>query len=113
MVSSGEGRYPRTVSNENKSYDLTQLGREEVYAKDYLNEKKNFLTVSTEEQVRLMYPYVQTSLMQAEISKLQVEVTRYGIKLVEASSSLRKDRYSALAYMNLFIREREKKLKKE
>jgi hypothetical protein len=81
-------------------------------AKDYLNEKKNFLTVSTEEQVRLMYPYVQTSLMQTEISKLQVEVTRYGIKLIEASSTLRKDRYSALAYMNLFIRERESKLKK-
>lgn len=81
-------------------------------AKDYLNEKKNFLTVSTEEQVRLMYPYIQTSLMQAEIAKLQVEVTRYGIKLIEASSTLRKDRYSALAYMNMFIRERESKLKK-
>lgn len=81
-------------------------------AKDYLNEKKNFLTVSTEEQVRLMYPYIQATLMQAEISKLQVEVTRYGIKLVEASPSLRKDRYSALAYMNLFIREQENKLRK-
>jgi hypothetical protein len=25
------------VTNENKSYDLTQLGREEVYEEDYLN----------------------------------------------------------------------------
>ena len=80
-------------------------------AKDYLNEKKNFLTVSTEEQVRLMYPYIQTTLTQSEIAKLQVEVTRYGIKLIETGTN-RKDRYSSLAYLNLFIREQEKKLKK-
>ena len=63
------------------------------------------------EKVRLMYPYVQTSLTQMEIIKLQTEITRKGIKLVEFGSN-RKDRYSALSYMNLFIREQEKKLKK-
>lgn len=80
-------------------------------AKDYLNEKKNFLTVSAEEQVRLMYPYVQTSLTQNEIAKLTVEITRYGIKLIEVGTN-RKDRYSSLSYMNYFIREMERKLKK-
>ena len=46
-----------------------------------------------------------------EIIKLQTEVTRKGIKLVEFGTN-RKDRYSALAYLNLFIREMEKKLKR-
>ena len=63
------------------------------------------------EKVRLMYPYVQTTLTQMEIIKLQTEITRKGIKLVEFGSN-RKDRYSALAYMNLFIREKENELKK-
>ena len=58
-----------------------------------------------------MYPYVQTTLTQMEIIKLQTEVTRKGIKLVEFGTN-RKDRYSALAYLNLFIREMEKKLKR-
>ena len=80
-------------------------------AKDYLNEKKHFLTVSTEEQVRLMYPYLQISLTQNEIAKLQVEITRYGIKLTEIGTN-RKDRYSSLSYGNYFIREMERKLKK-
>lgn len=56
-------------------------------AKDYLNEKRNFLTVSPEEQVRLMYPYIQTTLTQSEIAKLQAEITRYGIKLVEVGTN--------------------------
>ena len=58
-----------------------------------------------------MYPYVQTTLTQMEIVKLQTEFTRKGIKLVEFGTN-RKDRYSALAYLNLFIREMEKKLKR-
>lgn len=83
----------------------------EFEGEDWLNENKNFQMLDASEKVRLMYPYVQTSLTQMEIIKLQTEITRKGIKLVEFGSN-RKDRYSALAYMNLFIREQEKKLKK-
>lgn len=83
----------------------------EFEGEDWLNENKNFQLLEASEKVRLMYPYVQTTLTQMEIIKLQTEITRKGIKLVEFGSN-RKDRYSALAYMNLFIREKENELKK-
>ena len=83
----------------------------EFEGEDWLNENKNFQMLEVSEKVRLMYPYVQTTLTQMEIIKLQTEITRKGIKLVEFGSN-RKDRYSALAYMNLFIREKENELKK-
>ena len=83
----------------------------EFEGEDWLNENKNFQMLEVSEKVRWMYPYVQTTLTQMEIIKLQTEITRKGIKLVEFGSN-RKDRYSALAYMNLFIREKENELKK-
>ena len=83
----------------------------EFEGEDWLNENKNFQMLEASEKVRLMYPYVQTTLTQMEIIKLQTEMTRKGIKLVEFGSN-RKDRYSALAYMNLFIREKENELRK-
>ena len=83
----------------------------EFEGEDWLNENKNFQMLEASEKVRLMYPYVQTTLTQMEIIKLQTEITRKGIKLVEFGSN-RKDRYSALAYLNLFIREKENELKK-
>ena len=83
----------------------------EFEGEDWLNENKNFQLLEASEKVRLMYPYVQTTLTQMEIIKLQTEITRKGIKLVEFGSN-RKDRYSALAYMKLFIREKENELKK-
>lgn len=83
----------------------------EFEGEDWLNENKNFQMLEASEKVRLMYPYVQTTLTQMEIIKLQTEITRKGIKLVEFGSN-RKDRYSALAYMNLFIRKKENELKK-
>ena len=83
----------------------------EFEGEDWLNENKNFQMLEASEKVRLMYPYVQTTLTQMEIIKLQTEITRKGIKLVEFGSN-RKDRYSALTYMNLFIREKENELKK-
>lgn len=83
----------------------------EFEGEDWLNENKNFQILEASEKVRWMYPYVQTTLTQMEIIKLQTEITRKGIKLVEFGSN-RKDRYSALAYMNLFIREKENDLKK-
>ena len=84
----------------------------EFDAEDYLYDHKDFAFKSNEEKVSLLYPYIQTTLIQTEIIKLRTEVTRYGIKLVEYGTN-RKDRYSALAYLNKFIREKEGELKKK
>ena len=83
----------------------------EFEGEDWLNENRNFQMLDVTEKVKLMYPYVQTTLIQMEVIKLRTEFTRKGIKLVEMGTN-RKDRYSALAYLNLFIREQENKLKK-
>ena len=99
-----------TLKDSLNNYTLKFLVNE-FEGEDWLNENKNFQMLEASEKVRLMYPYVQTTLTQMEIIKLQTEITRKGIKLVEFGSN-RKDRYSALAYMNLFIREKENELKK-
>ena len=90
---------------------LLRLLVNEFEAEDFLNDHYDFHLKSNEEKVQLMYPYLQTTLIQTEIIKLRKEMTRYGIKLVEFGQNT-KDRYSALAYLNMFIREQEKKLKK-
>lgn len=84
----------------------------EFEAEDFLIEHYDFALKSNEEKVQLMYPYLQTTLIQTEIIKLRTEITRKGIKLVEFSQNT-KDRYSALGYLNKFIREQEQKLKKK
>ena len=84
----------------------------EFDAEDYLYDHKDFAFKSNEEKVSLLYPYIQTTLMQTEIIKLRTELTRYGIKLKEYGTNT-KDRYSALAYLNKFIREKEGELKKK
>jgi hypothetical protein len=68
--------------------------------------------MSPKEQADKLMPYVQTSLMQDEITQLEYEIKDSYIKLYETTGK-RKDRYSSLAYGNYFIREREKKLKKK
>ena len=83
----------------------------EFEAEDFLIDHYDYHLKSNEEKIQLMYPYLQATLTQTEIIKLRTEINRKGIKLVEFGSN-RKDRYSALAYMNLFIREQENKLKK-
>lgn len=99
-----------TLKNSLSNHTLRFLVNE-FEGEDWLNESKSFQTLDANEKVRLMYPYVQTTLTQMEIIKLQTEITRKGIKLVEFGQN-RKDRYSSLAYMNLFIRSEESKLKK-
>lgn len=83
----------------------------EFEAEDFLSDHYDFQLKSNEEKVRLMYPYLQTTLIQTEIIKLRTEITRHGLKLIEFGQNT-KDRFSALAYMNKFIREQENKLKK-
>lgn len=84
----------------------------EFEAQDYLDDKHDFQLKDPSEKVELLYPYVQTTLTQMEIVKLVKENTSKGIKLIETGAN-RKDRYSALAYLNKFIREKEVTLKKK
>lgn len=90
----------------------TQFLISEIEAEDYLVEHQNFLLKSEEEKVRLIMPYVQTTLMQNEIIELEMDVTGKHLKLKE-KSNMRKDRYSSISYGIYFIKkEQEPKLKK-
>ena len=86
-----------------------QLLKTQFEAEDYIDD---YDKLSPEEQADKLLPYIQTSLMQDEITQLEYEVKDSYIKLYEAKGK-RKDRYSSLAYGNYFIREQEKKLKKK
>lgn len=84
----------------------------EFEGEDFLIDHYDFMLKSNEEKVELLYPYIQSTLTQTEIIKLRTEITRHGLKLVEFGQNT-KDRYSALAYLNKFIRDKEKDLKKK
>lgn len=91
----------------------TQFLINEIEAEDYLIEHQNFALKNEEEKVRLIMPYVQTTLMQNEIIELEMDVTGRYLKLKE-KSNMRKDRYSSVSYGIYFIKkEQEPKLKKK
>lgn len=84
----------------------------ELDAKDYLTEKHGFLKKSPEEQVALLSPYIQTTILINEMINLEYEIRSGFVKLNEVGKN-RKDRYSSLAYCNYYARELELKLKKK
>lgn len=91
----------------------TQFLINEIEAEDYLVEHQNYLFKNEEEKVRLIMPYIQTTLMQNEIIELEMDVTGKYLKLKE-KSNMRKDRYSSVSYGIYFIKkEQEPKLKKK
>jgi hypothetical protein len=81
----------------------------EIEAKDYLIDHKNFMNLEVEEQNKLLYPYIQTSLLINEVVNLEAEIKNGFIKLTEVGRA-RKDRYSSLAYTNYFASILEKDL---
>ena len=91
----------------------TQFLINEIEAEDYLTEHQDFALKNEEEKVRLILPYVQTTLMQNEIIELEMDITGKYLKLKE-KSNMRKDRYSSVSYGIYFIKkEQEPKLKKK
>lgn len=71
-----------------------------------------FNRLSTEDQVQLLNPYLQTTLLENEMVLLErIEHPKY-VKLKEQSGK-RKDRYTSLAYGNHFISLLEKDLQKK
>lgn len=70
----------------------------EVEAEDVLAKKfKGFNKMPVYEQVKYRMPYIQTSLLVTELTKLEYEVKGTNVKIKERTG-MRKDRYSSLAY---------------
>ena len=77
--------------------------------REYFMHEVWFNKLTTEEQVELLNPYLQTTLLENEMVLLErIEHPKY-VKLKEQSGK-RKDRYSSLAYGNYFISTLEKEL---
>ncbi|NLY47343.1 MAG: hypothetical protein GX053_15385 [Tissierella sp.] len=77
--------------------------------REYFAGESWFNKLSPEEQVELLNPYFQTTLLENEMVLLErVEHPKY-VKLKEQSGK-RKDRYTSLAYGNYFISLKEKEL---
>jgi len=69
----------------------------EYDAEGYLNDIKGFSALSPSEKVKIQMPYINTTLLVDELTKLQHEEVSGKIKVYERSG-MRKDRYSSLSY---------------
>ncbi|WP_405169308.1 hypothetical protein [Paenibacillus sp. FSL H3-0286] len=84
----------------------------DVQGREHLIEKFSYHSKSVEEQIQLMKPYIQTTILVNEMVNLEYEIKNGYVKLFEVGRS-RKDRYSSLAYCNYFAKTLEAKLKKQ
>lgn len=64
---------------------------------EYSNDISGYAKLSAEDKLALRLPYINTTLLIAELTSLQYE-TRNGVVAVKERSNMRKDRYSSLAY---------------
>ena len=70
----------------------------EFEAEEIIKEKyKTYSKMSSFEQLQYKMPYVQTTLLIYELINLEYEIRGTNVKIIE-KSSMRKDRYSSLAY---------------
>lgn len=69
----------------------------EVESDEVIKKIPGYKSMSIEEQTRLSFPYVQTSLAVNEIINLEYELVNNKVKLKERSG-MRKDRFSSLLY---------------
>lgn len=72
---------------------VDEVTAEDVLAKNF----KGFSKLPAQEQLMYKMPYVQTTLLRTELTKLEYEVKGTNIKIKERTG-MRKDRYSSLAY---------------
>ena len=73
----------------------------EFDGEDALSELKGFKGLNPAERLMLEMPYIHTTLLISELTKLQHEQTNGRIRVFE-QTGMRKDRYSSLAY-NYFV----------
>lgn len=69
----------------------------EYEADDILSEIRGYQSLNPQEQLQLKMPYIQTTLLIDELTKLQHEETGGRVRIFERSG-MRKDRYSSLSY---------------
>lgn len=89
-----------------------ELPINDIEKREELQENKVYRRSSPEEQVRWLYPYVQTTALVNELVNLEYTVREGGIKIQEVGTTT-KDRYSSLAYCNFYADELERDLKME
>lgn len=83
----------------------------EYDAEEYLDEIKGYSSLSPAEKVQIQLPYINTTLLVDELTKLQHEESGGKIKVFE-KSGMRKDRYSSLSYNYYVAMQVEQKMNK-
>lgn len=81
----------------------------EYEAEEPLKKIKGYSSLSPDEQVQIQLPYINTTLLVDELTKLQHEESGGKVKIFERAG-MRKDRYSSLAYNYYVAMQMENKL---
>lgn len=84
----------------------------EYDADEYLSELKGYGQLSAQEKMQLQLPYIHTTLLIDELTKLLHEESGGKIKIYE-KSGMRKDRYSSLSYNYYVASQLEAKMNKK
>lgn len=83
----------------------------EYDAEEYLGAIRGYNSLSPAEKMQLQLPYIQTTLLIDELTKLQHEESGGKVKIYE-KSGMRKDRYSSLSYNYYVAMQIENKMNK-
>ncbi|MCC4361657.1 terminase [Limosilactobacillus reuteri] len=89
-----------------------QLPMNDIQKREELQEDKEYRKLPAEEQIKVLYPYVQATALVNELVNLEYTVRTGYIKIYEVGTTT-KDRYSSIAYCNYYANELEKELKEE
>lgn len=84
----------------------------EYDAEEYLTEIKGYSSLSPSEKLQIKLPYIQTTLLIDELTKLQHETSGGKVKIFE-KAGMRKDRYSSLSYNYYVAIQLENKMSKK
>lgn len=84
----------------------------DIQKREELQADPKYRKLPPEEQVRILYPYVQTTALVNELVNLEYVVRSGMIKIYEVGTTT-KDRYSSIAYCNYYANELEKDLKEQ
>lgn len=84
----------------------------EYDAEPVLNELKGYKSLNPQERIQFQLPYIQTTLLIDELTKLRHEEANGKVRIYERSG-MRKDRYSSLAYNYYVAIQLENKLNKK
>lgn len=89
-----------------------RLMANEYDAEEYLAEIKGYASLSPSEKLQIKLPYIHTTLLIDELTKLQHETSGGKVKIFE-KSGMRKDRYSSLSYNYYVAIQLENKMSKK